>query len=130
MFPATAAAFVRAVQPSVVEGPAPSAGSSPMDGVSGETGWGQRGTEGGAGGEVVPRDAGWRVDLTIGAATPLSTEAAVEMTLEPEPGEPAMKNVSPEFPAEVTTMTPASAALSEAIALESSADPKATRATC
>src|SRR3954470_20937315 len=60
----------------------------------------------------------------IGAGTPLSTEAAVAMTREPEPGAPAMKKVSLALPAEVTTITPARAALSEDTAVAVMALPK------
>jgi hypothetical protein len=56
--------------------------------------------------------------------TPSSTEEAVAMAREAEPGEPEMKKVSPELPAEVTTITPARAALSEATEVALTTDPK------
>src|SRR5579863_5017381 len=120
MLPATAAALVSAVQASVVSGPAALAASSATT-----TLWGPGGVPLGvtAGPNVAPAArkspaiAAGVFTWTIGAGSPASSEAAAVMAPPATPGEPAMKKVSLELPAEIATITPAAAAFWAAIAV-------------
>src|SRR5947209_1106966 len=128
MLPATAAALVSGEQPSAVGGPAPSAGSSAITTLAvNPPGGGPSANAVAVPVRKLPAIPAGALTRSVPKApklTPLSIEAAVLTTRVPAPGAPVMKKVSPALPAEATTMTPAAAALSEAIDVELSRLPK------